>query len=280
MKFSVVMGIWSAGLHGHSYRPRPEYRDARNGSIITRPSPGRHLFLGLELETEAVNCSCGEIIRAAEDTVLPLYCKEDGSLMDGAEIVSHPATLAAWNVYRDNMNRLLNRLRAMGARSYNTSTCGMHIHASRANFSGTAHIFKVLQFVYSNPRFILKLSRRSSMDRMRQYASVEDGTYALPAKARACGTEDFTRYSAVNVCPPHTIEFRFFRGSLSTEAVYRALQAVVAIIEFTRDAPIATVGSAVPEFIAWVQKSRKQYPDLATFLTSRAATDATDATDS
>ena len=65
-------------------------------------------FMGVELEVECdadseVNTKAKQVVKILGDFV---YLKNDGSLIDGFEIVSHPATLAQhkllWNAFLDN----------------------------------------------------------------------------------------------------------------------------------------------------------------------------------
>ena len=60
-----------------------------------------------------------------------IYCKHDGSLDDGFEIVSHPATLE----YHTNTipwKKILDEALEMGYYSHNSGTCGLHVHINRA----------------------------------------------------------------------------------------------------------------------------------------------------
>ena len=92
------------------------------------------LGYGLELEIdkgyEREECA-REILEAAQDR---LYPKDDGSLSsDGFEIVTHPCTLD-YHASRFPWGRISDIARKYSYRSHDTTTCGLHIHASRGYF--------------------------------------------------------------------------------------------------------------------------------------------------
>ena len=94
-----------------------------------------------------------------------LYCKHDGSLDDGFELVTHPMSLS---YHRTEMpwEALLREAVRMGHLSHQSGTCGLHIHVSREAFGGTyahqeAAIARVLYFFEKHWEELLKFSRRT-----------------------------------------------------------------------------------------------------------------------
>ena len=117
------------GIHDHSFTPHLTF-------FGEAPA-----FMGLELETEWVSHSgmadgVRELNSRFGDAV---YCKHDGSLTNGFEIVSHPRSLESWQQF-EALGSMLESLRLSGARSWNPETCGIHVHLSRDAFTGDAHI--------------------------------------------------------------------------------------------------------------------------------------------
>src|SRR5690606_36382259 len=103
-----------------------------------------------------------------------VYCKRDGSLDDGIEIVSHPADYD-YHLNKLPWERILNCLREAGYRSHDPVTCGLHIHISREAF-GSDHetqldrIHRLLYIVEKFWPYWLKLSRRNELS-MKQWAA-------------------------------------------------------------------------------------------------------------
>ena len=94
-----------------------------------------------------------------------LYCKHNGSLDDGFELVTHPMSLS---YHRTEMpwEALLREAVRMGYLSHQSGTCGLHIHVSREAFGDTyanqeAAIARVLYFFEKHWEELLKFSRRT-----------------------------------------------------------------------------------------------------------------------
>lgn len=94
-----------------------------------------------------------------------LYCKHDGSLNDGFELVTHPMSLS---YHRTEMpwEALLREAVRMGYLSHQSGTCGLHIHVSREAFGDThahqeAAIARMLYFFEKHWEELLKFSRRT-----------------------------------------------------------------------------------------------------------------------
>ena len=95
-----------------------------------------------------------------------IYCKHDGSINGGFEIVSHPMSL---DYHINNMNWLdvFEKAVQMNYRSHNTSTCGLHIHCSRSAFGKEYEqrektVGRIIFFVEKHWNELVKFSRRTS----------------------------------------------------------------------------------------------------------------------
>lgn len=162
----------TAEVHSYSYKPSPLfYDDSPNGVVFGRQAELNTLYMGVELELEYGSCrdqrgvvedmkSCGERLGGAEFW----YGKHDGSISDGFEAVSHPATLAAW---READLGWLERAADAGCRAWNTSTCGLHIHLSLSAFDSRAHFARWWILHERNSADWVRLAGRHS----RTYAS-------------------------------------------------------------------------------------------------------------
>ena len=125
-------------------------------------------YFGVELEIDgAGECSenAQEILDLANGERELVYCKHDGSLNDGFEIVTHPMAL---KFHQKNMpwREILREAVSMGYRSHQAGTCGLHVHVSRAAFGETyqeqdSAIARVLYFFEKHWEELLKFSRRT-----------------------------------------------------------------------------------------------------------------------
>lgn len=264
-------------IHSYSYRPSPYFF-----------GKGKYHF-GFELEVEARNRSRYEGARLVSDDLGGrVYCKDDGSLNDGFEIVTHPHTL---ETYHNEFNwQFLEKLKSEGYRSWNTSTCGLHVHVSRSAFgyadpwqysiteserskrilSRQAHELRFMKLIYDNQRQVERLAGRSG----NSYATFQDkGKLVRKIKY---GEQQNGRYSAINTENDNTIEVRVFKGSLRKERVLSAIEFVQACVEYTRDIKVTTKNHALSwlKFTGYISNNIEQYPNLVTIMSESFAGDA------
>lgn len=262
-------------IHSYSYRPSPYFF-----------GKGQY-YLGFELEVEARNESRYAGAEIAQDSLgSHAYMKDDGSLNDGFEIVTHPHTLEA---YKTDFNwEFIPQLKRSGFRSWNTETCGLHVHVSRTAF-GTgvaqwnspdrdqiilrkqAHELRFMKLIYDNQRQVERIAGRSG----NHFATFEDKG-RLVSKLKY-GNQSSGRYSAINTENDATLEVRVFKGSLRKERVMSALEFVAASVEYTRDLKVTSKNQALSWlcFTAYVSANMETYPNLALIMSESFATDAT-----
>jgi hypothetical protein len=264
-------------IHSYSYRPSPfffgkgKYHFGFELEVEARGSSGRHH--GASLVTEAIGGRA--------------YLKEDGSLNEGFEIVTHPHTL---ETYQKEFNwDVLDRLRREGYRSWNTGTCGLHVHVSRTAFGDgdpweypisdkerstrilkrQAHELRFMKLVYDNQRQVERIAGRSN----NSYATFEDkGNLVRKIKY---GHQSNGRYSAINTENDSTIEIRVFKGSLRKERVLSAIEFVHACVEYTRDVKVTNHNHALSwlKFTGYVSSHMEMYPNLVTIMSESFAGD-------
>jgi hypothetical protein len=159
-----------------------------------RPSPfffgsGKYHF-GFELEVEARGNGRFSGATAVQDALGGrVYMKDDASIDDGFEIVTHPHTLE--NYHKEFDWKFLDKLKREGIAHGILSTCGLHVHVSRTAFGsddpwalGTpssnvrsqlilqkqSHELRFMKLIYDNQRQVERISGRTSA----HYASFED----------------------------------------------------------------------------------------------------------
>jgi hypothetical protein len=264
-------------IHDYSYKPSPFFFGA-----------GSYHF-GFELEVEARNSSRYEGASVVQDALGGrVYMKEDGSLSDGFEIVTHPHTLE--NYHKEFNWGFLDRLKDDGFRSWNTSSCGLHVHVSRTAFgkgdpwemgmsqpkrsrlilSRQAHELRFMKLIYDNQRQVERISGRTST----RYASFGDkGNLVQKVKY---GNQENGRFSAVNTENSDTIEVRVFKGSLRKERVLSAIEFVHASVEYTRDIKVTSENRALSwiKFTGYIASNAELYPNLVTIMSESFANDS------
>jgi hypothetical protein len=216
------------------------------------------------------------------------YMKDDGSLSDGFEIVTHPHTLSD---YQTEFNwDFIPKLKREGFRSWNTDTCGLHVHVSRTAFGEgnimwntpnnqrdqlilrrQAHELRFMKLIYDNQRQVERIAGRSG----NSYATFQDKGKLIPKLKY--GNQSSGRYSAINTENDATLEVRVFKGSLRKERVLSALEFVTASVEYTRSLKVTANNQALSwlRFTAYVSDNMETYPNLALIMSESFASDAT-----
>jgi hypothetical protein len=238
--------------------------------------------MGFELEVETRNSSRFEMAKMAQDILGEhAYMKSDASLNDGFEIVTHPHTL---EYYQEQFEwSVLTKLRRKGMLSWNTTTCGLHVHVSREAFGGTvnykstpqdimrmqAHQLRFMKLIYDNERQVSRIAGRAESS----YASFSDKGRLVPKVKQ--GHSMHGHCAAVNTENYATIEIRVFKGSLRKERVLSALEFVTASVEYTRDLKITGKNNALSwlRFTGYVSQEAEKYPNLALIMSESFSRD-------
>ena len=205
----------------YKYKPEPIFYGSGN------------LFMGVELEIDKGGESCEaarEFLDIANCRNNRIYCKRDGSIFNGFEIVSHLMTLD-YHVNSMNWRDIFAKSLKMGYCSYNAESCGLHIHVNRSAFGKDKEdreeaIGRVVFFVEKHWNELAKFSRRTKKSLYRwaaKYATISNTTEETYKKAK---DKRLGRYTAVNLENSDTIEFRLFRGTLRYTTFIAALQLV------------------------------------------------------
>lgn len=164
-----------------------------------------------------------------------LYFKEDGSLENGYEIVSHPTTPLAKD--RIKWWKVLKYLRNSGAKGFQTDTAGLHIHVSRDAMDYMS-IAKIKLFFWHAKNQIEKVAGRPEGSYYK-YEKFTMKEYTNDTKAKTIHNVN-DRYMAVNVNPSgskkKTVEFRAFKSTLSWSRFIGCLQFTEAVVEFCKQA--------------------------------------------
>jgi hypothetical protein len=283
-------------INCYSYKPSAIFlnEDGHKSYYATQPysdNPNRtKLYMGFELELETGRFPRNDCAQFVLDTINTqsndiVYIKEDGSLENGFEIVSHPMTLgfAMEHFSWDGISGLIKR----GCKSWDAGTCGLHVHLSRSAFRDEKHLFKFFKLLLDNAPDVKRFAGRDS----ERWANFDknyflnawndydvDGNWvtrtndSLMKHAKNESRND-NRYCAVNLQNRHTVELRFFKPSLNPKTVQSALQFCDAVFNYTEtecDTKKVMSGNALAfrSFRSWVA-TQERYALLSARIAER-----------
>lgn len=228
-----------SGLLSYSTKPRAIFYGDDKSRDAKEP-----LYIGFELELDHYGTRGG--YRDSNDAAREImgkykgevYCKSDGSLVDGCETVSMPHTIAA--LYKFDWDGLLSTTKTHFLSA--TAKCGLHTHISTTAFGETEeerkeNIMKLCMLFDMNYSVMCKLARRS-VDRARQWA--KNWNYSSREWSRWSGGDNDairyrwlndTRYHAVNLQNSATIEIRLWNSSDKKEVILATLDMAQAIVK-------------------------------------------------
>ena len=230
-------------------------------------------FFGVELEIDGAgedNDNAAEILHIANVERPLVYCKHDGSLDDGFEIVTHPMTLD-FHLHNMPWEQIVEEAKKLGYTSHQAGTCGLHVHVNRNAFGETevqqdAVIARILYFVEKNWEELLKFSRRtqSQLDQWAARYGYKDQPKELLDHAKKSAHAG--RYTSVNLTNKNTIEFRIFRGTLKHNTLIATLQLLDRICDvalFMSDEELKAMswttfvsGCTQPELVQYLKERR------------------------
>lgn len=272
-------------IHNYSYKPEPEigYKNDRESR--------EHLTFGVELECEPRNDGGNVRMDAYElsDRIDEIpggrtYCKSDGSLSNGVEIVSHPGTLAH-HMYVMHWRQIQRTCEKAGFRSHDAANSGLHVHVGRAQLGSTdaerddvTRKVQVLFALYTAELTRFSRRRRSCLeqwapidrlgvtpDDIRHVSSGAQLASWAHARVPAYRSNHNDRYTAVNVTNSATVEIRIFRGTLKRDTLIAAIQLVSNVFEYAMAHDWADIPASTWADVA----AYKPYKELVNYMIAR-----------
>lgn len=277
-------------IHNYSYKPEPEigYKNDRESR--------EHLTFGVELECEPRNDGGNVRMDAYElsDRIDEIpggrtYCKSDGSLSNGVEIVSHPGTLAH-HMYVMHWRQIQRTCEKAGFRSHDAANSGLHVHVGRAQLGSTdaerddvTRKVQVLFALYTAELTRFSRRRRSCLeqwapidrlgvtpDDIRHVSSGAQLASWAHARVPAYRSNHNDRYTAVNVTNSATVEIRIFRGTLKRDTLIAAIQLVSNVFEYAMAHDWADIPASTWADVA----AYKPHAELVNYMIARGLLDA------
>lgn len=223
------------GVHNYSFKPEPIFHRLPG-------EEGTSLVFGIELEMDGCDPESAIKRIASKCDESWLYFKHDGSLDEGAELVTHP--ISPRHIFSEEGRAMWKFIcqsaRAEGMRSHDTGTCGLHVHVNRDFFGESETMrdvaeYKLLTIMdrFFEPMVIFSRRRREQVNHWAQplhLPKTSDGW--LVSSKSASRLSKNTRYYALNTTNRNTIEFRIFRGTLKFETLMATFQLLAGLCEF------------------------------------------------
>lgn len=259
-------------IHNYGYKPEPIFKNIHDVFFNRFEQEENAMYFGVELEVDDGDCreDCAtDLIDASDD----IYCKEDSSLDEGIEIVTHPCTLA-YHTEALGWGKLCEIAKSWGFKSQYAGTCGLHVHVGKRALeddSGSASptIAKIIMLVCRHWDELVKFSRRKS-GQLSDWARKPEFNYGSNIQetineAMSTAYASSARYQAVNLTNTNTIEFRLFNGTLRRNTIIATLQLVSNICHYAKDKDfaecMASQWSDVAEYV--------EYDELSEYLELR-----------
>ena len=139
----------------YSFQPNHFYYKGRE---LNRP------YMGCELEGECPEdenrYEWAELIASRTNNLI--YCKDDCSIHNGFEMVSHAMELDFVHNHSDDWRSAIKDMRKAGWRAWDASNCGFHIHIEKKSFVDAKHEMKFIYFIFRNKAKLVKFVGRNS----------------------------------------------------------------------------------------------------------------------
>jgi hypothetical protein len=250
----VCQNCLGAAFKIHNYSTRVEGMLKFKAKKV-KPST---IYLGCELEFETndrtrAQLGVGKLLQGHA------LMKSDGSIRNGFEVVTCPATLdihlETFKKFYDNIPPDLKI----------ESNVGMHVHISRKPLSQLT-LGKMAEFLnrLDNKQFIHHIAGRIDNNYAKQDAK---RNITFPWKQLRNGGGD--RYNALNLQNQNTVEIRLFATPMDYKTFAMRLQFCQALVDYCQPAQ-----NSIPlkqqthygSFINWVRQERYSYPELNSHL--------------
>ena len=232
-----------------------------------------HLGVEIEIDKGGENNNSARIITAVMGA--DVYAMHDGSLSDGFEMATMPATLN-YHMNYINYKDAFDVASALGYRAHDTRTCGLHVHINR-RFFGSAKATQGIKAAFMtlilerNWSEMVKFSRRDyhHIEEWANARDLSDDVYSDDTDSEIVGKfydKYDDKYVAVNTQHSSSFEIRIFRGTLRYETYIATLQFVSNLAHIAKECTTLTRAQQIT-FDDIVNYNR--YPELVNYLATR-----------
>ena len=208
-------------------------------------------YLGVELEVEYGGESdriAGEVVRdmRRDDGTPFVWVSHDSSLSSGFEIITQPATIEYHRSLENEYKNLFKKLVSYGYRGHQSLNAGLHVHFSRSYFgdkeeTATANLLYLVEKFWNE----IQIFSRRDYDRSKYYMRLIGEDYDIDEymdKFNKSGDNEGHHY-AVSITNYSTIELRFFKSTLNTNAFMCVLEFANSLIEAVKNKSTSEIWS-------------------------------------
>ena len=216
-------------------------------------------YLGIEMEFQVDKRKQGRLY-VGDNLAGHAMMKEDGSISDGFEVVSRPAS------YLSHLHNYDSFLTNLPEYIHPHKSCGMHVHISRTAFS-VMGAGKFVEFMNrtDNKSFIKLIAGRNTTN----YQNGDpDYTIKKPFRMATRG-EGAHRYNFVNLNNDKTIELRIFATPANKKEFHIRMQFVKAMVDYCKPAIHAVPykqQTHFESFVSWLNNTKKEFKDLQNLI--------------
>ncbi|MCR4284417.1 MAG: amidoligase family protein, partial [archaeon] len=212
------------------------------------------LFLGIELELEGHSDKEYITLDTLKDHAI---FKTDGSLTQGVEICTAPATI---DIHKKEFCHFFNKLKENKSKLKSSPNCGLHIHIDKKTIS-QLHLANLYLLINNkkNETELIKIAGREA----NRFCEKHETTYEYFTNY---SDRDSVKYRQVNLSPENTIELRLFASTTNFLEFSKRLEFAQALVDYTRPGELPIPTHQIPlwkNFTTYVTKQAKFYPELA-----------------
>jgi hypothetical protein len=252
-------------IHAWEWKPTPIIQVSQKNPKLVKDK----LLYGVELEIEKTAHSntlryqmAHAILENVDDGYL--YIKEDATITDGVEIVTHPFSWQDYRERREVWGEMFDLIREYGYGADTYDSVGMHVHMSKNAFTHL-HLYKFLNFIYAMPHrnFIGSIAQRMDHD-YAMFCSMDTNNTKRFAKNKANCSEE--RHSAINLTGEDTVEVRIFASTIQLPLFNKNLEFLQSLYEFTRNSKVSHI--TIPQYWVYLNNNnnKNRFRDLITFI--------------
>ena len=200
-------------------------------------------------------------VKALTSVLGPIvYCKTDGSLNSGFEIITEPMTYDFIMKNKEKFKQAFKKISKLGAYSYNADTTGFHIHLSKQAFINQDHIEKFAYLIHKDIALSEIIAKRESCSY--GYIKKFEKDIDILNYIRKEMNDPHDRYKAVNFCNRNTIEVRIYKGNLNMDSVILYIQHVVSLFNYTALVVKKHTDVSIDKYIKYVYNRGNKFKEL------------------